>query len=104
MSEPSATVAVTPTKKSSLQYLLIVMVVLAITAVIVYRTLPKPVEYVPSPGDLPKVKSVAEVKANMETIKASNKVPPGEKSRILGFLAVELEQAKAREAKVAPAK
>jgi|GEM_PF-3394606 hypothetical protein len=71
------------------------MVVLIILAVIVYATRPKPPVVAESPPR--PVKTAAEVQKQIDIVKASKTIPPGEKGRILGFLNMSLEQAKARE-------
>lgn len=94
--QSSPPVATTPAR-SSLRLLIPTMVALSGVAAFVYLTQPKPAVYVPGPDDVQKVKSAAEVQKNIETVKASENIPPGEKGRILGFLNMELQQAKARE-------
>jgi hypothetical protein len=66
-----------------------------VLAVVVWATRPQEPVVEASP---PKVlKTVAEVQKQMEAVKANPKIPEGEKGRILGFMNMEMDQAKARE-------
>ena len=95
--ESSTPVRATSTPASSMRLLVPALIVLSGVAVFVYATRPKPAVYVPGPDEVVKVKTAAEIQKNIETVKASKNIPAGEKGRVLGFLGVELEQAKARE-------
>lgn len=86
-----------PKRASAMRFLVPTLIALSGVAALVYLNRPKPVEYKPGPEDVPKVKTVAEIKNNIANLKAVKNIPPGEKERIIGFLNIELERAKARE-------
>lgn len=95
--QPSTPMTPKPTQASTLRLLIPALVALSGVAVFVYATRPKPAVYTPGPDDIPKVKTVAEIENNIKTLKGIKNIPPGEKKRIIGFLNIELANAKARE-------
>ncbi|MES2460967.1 MAG: hypothetical protein V4671_10315 [Armatimonadota bacterium] len=78
-----------------MRWLLPVMGVLVLLAVVVWATLPKEPVVAASPPQV--VKTVSEVQKQMDLVKGNERIPAGEKSRILGFMQMEMDRAKARE-------
>lgn len=57
----------------------------------------QPRESVVEPSPPKKIKTVLEVQKQMDAVKANTHIPLGEKQRILGFMGMEMNQAKAVE-------
>jgi len=83
-------------QRSSLRFLVPLMIALAATSAVVWSTRPKPVVVEAEPSPPPK--SAAEIKKQIEIVSKNKDIPPGQKGMILGLLKNNLAQAKAREA------
>jgi hypothetical protein len=97
----SNTALSTKPKSSALKWMLPLMGVLLVLAGLVWSLQPK--EPVVEASPVQKVKTVAEVQKQMDAIKTNTNIPDGEKGRILGFMKMEMDRAKALERGEAPA-
>ena len=85
---------------SPLRWLLPMLLVLGVVMAAVWGTRSKEVEiYNPPPSP---VKTIAQIQQQIDSIKGNNRIPKNDKGRILGFMSMEMEQAKARERGDAP--